>query len=267
MNPSRPRGARFWRSGLVLCLAGAAFQLAGCSDTPTGGESGSRDPRGPRYVDSFQLEGVDATACQYGGEYPNCKPKPIDDGSAGVAPTPSSDPAAPGSGGAGTSGAYSPPVKPGDDVPPDTTLPTCSEPRSDKEAAWCAGYVPTGEFLLRLQGALARMESRGATCAALAAKARSMLAAGRLRITDLNGNQLSWSAATPVGGDWTIINHVWFDLWGADGVSLDFVISHEMDHALAHVQAGVTDSAGHLLKANGSVDFGFTLNSSRCAGL
>ncbi|HSU14818.1 hypothetical protein [Longimicrobium sp.] len=66
----------------------------------------------------FQLEGVTATECQYGGEYPNCKPAPTTSGDAGVAPTPGSDPAAPASGGGGTS------------PPPDSTKTTC-DPTTD----------------------------------------------------------------------------------------------------------------------------------------
>jgi len=85
-----------------LTIGGIALVVvAACSDSVTGNDS--RQP-GPRMSGTeFQLEGVTATECQYGGEYPNCKPAPTTAGDAGVAPTPSSDPAAPANGGGGTS--------------------------------------------------------------------------------------------------------------------------------------------------------------------
>ncbi|HSU15615.1 hypothetical protein [Longimicrobium sp.] len=87
----------------------AALGLAACSDAVT---NPVVRPGGPSAATEVTLSELDVTTCQYGGEYPNCKPKPVDGGSAGVAPTPSSDPAAPSSGGSG-----------GTNPPPDTAQP------------------------------------------------------------------------------------------------------------------------------------------------
>jgi hypothetical protein len=106
----------------------AGLALAGCSDAVTDPQLRGT-PSHPQYIDSFQLEGIEATGCLYGGEYPNCKPKPIDDGSAGVAPTPSSDPATGGSSGGGGGGSTD-----GSDPEPECdpqSDPQCEQPLTD----------------------------------------------------------------------------------------------------------------------------------------
>jgi len=85
---------------LAMCF-GCGLVIVSCSDAPT--DPYSRQVGGPAFTGTtLTLNPLDVTACQYGGEYPNCKPATATRGDAGVAPTPSSDPAAPSSGGAGT---------------------------------------------------------------------------------------------------------------------------------------------------------------------
>jgi len=66
-------------AGIFAALAFAMLASA-CSDSPTGSTMGRLWPGGALTGTEFQLEGVEVTACQYGGEYPNCKSAPIDDG-------------------------------------------------------------------------------------------------------------------------------------------------------------------------------------------
>lgn len=83
--------------GIVLIISSG---LVGCSDAPTSVEK----PGGLRGATTVQLPGITATQCQYGGEYPDCKPKPIDGGG-------TTSPVAPASGGGGG----------GSEPPPDST--------------------------------------------------------------------------------------------------------------------------------------------------
>ncbi len=49
-------------------------------------------------------------------------------------------------------------------------------------------------------------------------------------------------------------------------VDLDWVLAHEMDHSLGTVVPGQTDTDGHLLKYDGTVDKWQTFNSVACRG-
>ena len=106
--------------GLWVAVAGVLVAvLAACADGVT--DAGRGGPSGPSFVDSFELETVAVTTCQYGGEYPNCKPKPPESGGT----TPSTSPATGGSDGGGGGGGT------GDNPePPDSTQNTC-DPRND----------------------------------------------------------------------------------------------------------------------------------------
>lgn len=103
--------ARLRRPSTVpLAAAILAVVLAGCSDALT-------DPRlapdgGPNGITNLTLDGIEVTACQYGGFYPDCKAPPPSGGT--VMPTSPTAPSLPGSGG-GTWGSSGTPT------PPDTT--------------------------------------------------------------------------------------------------------------------------------------------------
>jgi hypothetical protein len=85
--------------------------LAACSDG--GGRGGELLPTGPDYLDAIQLETLEATACQYGGTYPNCKSAPTSGGTSTAQP----NGGAPGGGTGGTTTGSEP-------------TPTC-DPQSD----------------------------------------------------------------------------------------------------------------------------------------
>lgn len=87
-----------FRRLLVAALIGAGSGFAACSEAPTSPEN----PGGLRGATAVQLPGITATACQYGGEYPDCKPKPIDGGG-------TTTPVAPAAGGAGGGVTQPPP--------------------------------------------------------------------------------------------------------------------------------------------------------------
>jgi hypothetical protein len=163
---------------------------------------------------------------------------------------------------------YKPKANPGDDVPPDTILPNCAHPEltpNTMDDAWCTGWVPTGEFLKRVQAAIDRMSHRGAACEELASKALLLLSRGTLRFTDID--YAGWEAGAPKDGDWAVFDRIWVDQWGTDGKSLDFVLSHEMDHSVGNVVDGITNEDGHLLLPDGSVDPFHTVHSRGCAGI
>jgi hypothetical protein len=126
------------RVGMIACFG----LMAACSESPTDARAGAvrfaTDPT------PFQLPGITATECQWGGEYPNCKPQPTTGGDAGVAPTPSSDPAAASSGGGD-----------GGSTPSDTTAAadstysverpaTCPTHISGGLVGWLLGYEYAG---------------------------------------------------------------------------------------------------------------------------
>ncbi|HEX6749446.1 MAG TPA: hypothetical protein VF092_19275 [Longimicrobium sp.] len=73
--------------------------LSACSDGGAGG--GGLLPTGPDYLDSFQLETLEVTSCQYGGTYPNCQSAPSSGGTTTAQP----NGGAPGGGSGGTTGS------------------------------------------------------------------------------------------------------------------------------------------------------------------
>ena len=75
--------------------------LAACSDGVTGPGGGGLLPTGPDYLDSFQLETLEVTSCQYGGTYPNCQSAPSSGGTTTAQP----NGGAPGGGSGGTTGS------------------------------------------------------------------------------------------------------------------------------------------------------------------
>jgi hypothetical protein len=116
---------RLWPGGAGLMVLAAL--LSACSDSPTGPTARGR-PGGPLAGTTIQVEGVTGTACQYGGEYPNCKSAPIDDGYNPNLP-PSGGPSGTSAGGDGSSGG----TNTGDDTeqpPPDTACKT-GDPKLD----------------------------------------------------------------------------------------------------------------------------------------
>jgi len=179
-------------------------------------------------------------------------------------PPPTYPPPGGGGGGDGGEGAYVPPAAPGDDIPSNPAVPDCTNAVDTKEIAWCNGWVPEGEFRKRVDDALARMAQRGIECSKLAEKARTLLGTRSFRFTDVD--YAGWGAAAPFGGDWVIFERSWIDSNWSER-NLDYVISHEMDHSAGNAVPGLTDSQGHLLKADGTVDSYHTANSRQCAGL
>jgi hypothetical protein len=107
------RPQRRWVVPLRLAAAAVALAtIAACADTPTGPRGLGPDGR-PLAGTTIQLPGIGTTVCQYGGEYPDCKSAPIDDGYDPNAPqTPPPSTSGTGDGGGGTSTS---------DPPPDTT--------------------------------------------------------------------------------------------------------------------------------------------------
>jgi hypothetical protein len=107
--------------GIWVAAAGVLVAaIAACSDAVT---NPGATPSRPSFVDGFQLETVAVTTCQYGGEYPNCKPKPPEPGGT----TPTTSPATGGASGGGGGGGT------GDNSqPPDSTQTTC-DPRNDPD--------------------------------------------------------------------------------------------------------------------------------------
>jgi len=116
------------RSRVVALVAFAhALAISACGDVPTG----SQVRPGHLSGTDFQEEGLVVTACQYGGEYPNCKSAPIDDGY-----DPNLPPAEPtGTSGTGDGGGGG--TTTGDTPPPDSTN-SDSEAYSKGPLAWGA---------------------------------------------------------------------------------------------------------------------------------
>jgi hypothetical protein len=146
-------------------------------------------------------------------------------------------------------------------------MPDCAHPEQTPythDDAWCGGHSPQGQELTRLQNSLARIRQRGVQCAALAAKAQTLLDAGTFRLSDTN--YPGWAAGAPLGGNWAIFRSEWLTSAYSEK-NLDWVISHEMDHSTNAVIPGVTDAGGHLLLPDGSVDPYNTPNSRVCGGV
>lgn len=108
-------------AGLALLALAALIGAAACSETP----SGPFAHAGPSFATYFQLPGLEATACQYGGEYPDCKHAPIDWGWDPNFPPPQpTGTTATGTGGSGDPNQPPPP----DTARKDTTKPPCNTP-------------------------------------------------------------------------------------------------------------------------------------------
>lgn len=162
--------------------------------------------------------------------------------------------------GSGTGEFDSPPGGTDGDVPPNPDLPNCASPATTHEAGWCEGAVPVGVLLDRLRASAKRLRDRGGACTALGEKADQLLTNGGLRVTGYTGGD--WSAAAPLAGVWAVFKTHMVE--GVTDQALDWVIAHEMDHSVNNVVSGTTDSDGHMLKSDGSVDPYQTLNSVGC---
>ena len=263
----------------VLVLLVLSFAAASCSEMsgPTE-DSASRVHIEPAAATVYVLPGLDATTCKsYGYEYdaelggcycPFGAPCYDTGGQDEPGGGDEEDPGD-GSGGGSWSGGSTAPssqMHPSDEgLPP--YPPDCSKPQSDPRLiAYCAGRAPSSTELEKLNSSLERLRAKSVTCGELADAVGELLEAGQLIV--FTQTTQDFGAAAPIGGDWAIIGHRWFTDYETtktpDGLNLDGIIAHEMDHLLNNKQDGVTDSSGHLLE-NGVVNKHHTLNSRQCS--
>jgi hypothetical protein len=152
------------------------------------------------------------------------------------------------------------------------TPPDCTHPRNTKERAYCTGVDPSGVRLDRLNAVLARMDSLGGECAALAAVGRRLVADRHIRIY-VNSAFPAFSGAAPLDGsntnpavnEWMVLSDAWFDsFYDASHHTtfphdlyaprnLEQVLAHEADHLVGREHVGTDGSQ--------------TPNSQSCSGL
>ncbi|MEP6766690.1 MAG: hypothetical protein ABJB66_20405 [Gemmatimonadaceae bacterium] len=136
----------------------------------------------------------------------------------------------------------------GDDVDdPQTGKPNCASPSTLTigQKSWCGGSVPTGENLVRVNAAIARMKALGGVCASRADRLTNYIADGRLRFFANNINPLTNARPYPEGGwapkgagenGWISLMDTWvtnaYDTshHATDNRTLQWAMAHEADH-------------------------------------
>jgi hypothetical protein len=214
----------FEKFGFVgLCLAGAL--VGACSDAPTVPRA---RPGGPETA--TQLTGITATACQYGGEYPDCDPKPVDPDGGGV------DPLAPAGGGSG--GTSSSTCNP-------TTDPKCEQELTSQDSALLTIVLTQ---YVRPDTAIRDTTIRR-ECSQMVAKFRERMAAGKVfrGAYDTQGTNDAHYGATYDG-------HIHFDPWalaeaqkGVSGALRELINTalHEAAHTMGFLHPHEFDANGH----------------------
>jgi hypothetical protein len=157
--------------------------------------------------------------------------------------------------------------------------PDCSSTYADTtvEHAWCTqAHRANSAEVVVLDSAFARLKQRGGICATMAYAADSLISLSYadstkgLRIWSRRPNQ-SFAGASHSHSNWVLLDSVYlgFANFGAQkdigGYNLDWLIAHEMDHYLGTLTTG-TDSNGHFIRPDGTVDESQTAYSAACSG-
>ena len=165
------------------------------------------------------------------------------------------------------------PLPDGEDNPPvdafdavtDSVRPDCARTTDSKEQAWCAGALPTGLALTRLDSALARMHALGDVCDTLASIGDAILSQNGIRVVDNHVNPLGGAASDSLGvSAWIALGSYWFEYYydnqhttmiTLDGRenerrSLQSTLAHELDHVKGqhgHVPGSNEEDTDHSI--------------------
>ena len=236
------RGSHASRAAVVV-LAGA--WLTGCGD---GVVDSSYSARAQRRNDPIQLDGVEATACEYGGEYPWCnKPPSTTDGGGSNPPSQFGGSGGSGSGDAGSGGGSGSTTT----TPTDSTAscdPT-TDPKCEKAltAADTALIERSIQQYVRPDTAIADTAQRR-RCVEMLARFNERLAAGKVfrGAYDSQGTDEHYGATSQ--------QHIHFDPWlldqaakGVAGTLRELINTglHEAAHVDGHFHPNESDATGH----------------------
>lgn len=199
------RGTRPGIKLVIFLLTVVAAGLGACTDRPAPTQV---EPEGPRLIETLQLPGVEGTACQYGGEYPDCKPAPLPPGGE-VQPTPEPELPGPEGTSTGTPGGGGTVVPP-DSFPCDPGVDTtCLVPLTAQEKAYLEDAIED-----RVQTSFSSPRN-GAACDSLVTKLRSETALGNVYRGRTDGPDAHDGFFDPPTRSIHIDNWLWVELKSA----------------------------------------------------
>jgi hypothetical protein len=194
-------------------------------------------PHGPGFTD-FQLEALEVTTCQYGGEYPNCKSAPD---AGGTTTTPTAQPNGGGSGG-GSGGTTSDSEQPDASCDPRDD-PKCEQPLKGTDSTTIRSAL---RDYLRPDSAIADTAARR-RCGEMRGQFDNSMAAGKV----FRGISDSQDSTQHYG--LTYVDRIHMDPWLLDGAAagnLEYLreVANTALHEAAHVM-GKSHPNGFTLDA------------------